>query len=213
MDIISNKRQVIAFDFDGTLISICKRDYNVYSDILVHYNYKPLDFELYWEYKLERTPLFELLNMNNKIGNNFYNLYLNQRNEKIESPEYLCFDELFDGTSDLLKLISLKYDCFLVTSRLNTESTLNQIENLGIKDYFKEIIITEKNKFHAYSKISNLHLIVGDSENDILPANELKVNSFALTTGIRSFDFLKKLNPTFIGNDIKELSLKIIKNT
>lgn len=212
MDITLNKRQIIAFDFDGTLISICKRDYNVYSDILLHNNFKPLDFDLYWEYKSERTPLYDLLNINNKIDYDFYYLYLNQRNEKIESPEYLFYDELFDGTTDILKFISLKYDCYLVTSRFNTEATLNQIEKFGIKDFFKEIIITKKNKLDAYSKIPNLHLIVGDSENDILPANELKVNSFALTTGIRSFNFLKQFNPTYIGNDLNELSLKVINN-
>jgi phosphoglycolate phosphatase-like HAD superfamily hydrolase len=211
-DITLNRRESIAFDFDGTLISISIRDYNVYSDILLSNSFVPLNFDLYWEYKLERIPLFDLLNKNNKIGNEFYCRYLNQRNEKIESPEYLLYDELFYGTTDLLKLVSLKYDCYLVTSRFNKEATLNQIENLGIKDYFKEIIITKKNKLEAYRQIPNLQLIVGDSENDILPANELNVNSFALTTGIRSFNFLKKLNPTFIGNDLNELSLTFINN-
>ena len=47
--------------------------------------------------------------------------------------------------------------------------------------------------------------MVGDTENDILPANTLGIKSVAVTTGIRNRQLLSKMNPTYILDGLGEI--------
>lgn len=203
MGITSNKRMAIAFDFDGTLISIAKRDFSVYSSILKKFNLKILDFKTYWALRKEREPILNILMINNNLENNFLSIYISEREKIIESSEYLELDKLFNYTLKTLNLVQSKYDCYLVTSRFRKEESLKQINKLNLSKYFREIIITNQNKLEAYSQIKDLIMIVGDTENDIIPAKKLGIKSFAVSSGIRSLKFLKKLEPTYLSDSIE----------
>ena len=89
--------------------------------------------------------------------------------------------------------------------RNNKFNTLRQIEWLGINDYFKEIIVTSQNKINTFSKIKNLKFVIGDTENDIIPANKLAIISIAITTGIRNEKLLNKYEPNFLIKDLIEI--------
>jgi len=204
-DIILNKRGAIAFDLDGTLISIEKRDYSVYCLILKKYNLKILDFETYWTLRRERQPINNILEINNQIENDFLDVYINERTKLIESKELLKLDTLFNYSIKILQQFQCNYDCYLVTSRSMKEETIHQIDQLNLNKYFSRIIITEQNKLEGYSQIPNLLLIVGDTENDIIPANKLGIESFAVSSGIRSFNFLEKLKPTYLSDSLERV--------
>ena len=53
--------------------------------------------------------------------------------------------------------------------------------------------------------IPDLVAFVGDTENDILPTNEIGVRSIAVTTGIRSEEKLRIYNPSVIINSISDI--------
>ncbi len=204
-DITLNRRKSIAFDLDGTLISIEKRDYSVYCLILKKYNLKILNFETYWALRREKEPIINILEINNQIENGFLDVYITERTKLIESKELLELDTLFNYSIKILQLVQCNYNCYLVTSRSMKEETICQIDQLKLNKYFSRIIITEQNKLEGYSQIPNLILIVGDTENDIIPANELGVKSYAVTTGIRSSKFLANYSPTFLSDSLFDL--------
>jgi phosphoglycolate phosphatase-like HAD superfamily hydrolase len=204
-DTILNKREAIAFDLDGTLISIEKRDYSVYCVILKKYNLKILDFETYWALRREKEPIINILKINNHIENSFLDTYINERNKLIESKELLELDTLFSYSIEVLQKLQNRYNCYLVTSRTMKLETIQQIDQLNLNKYFNKIIITEQNKLEGFSQIPNLLLIVGDTENDLIPADLLGVKSYAVTSGIRSLKFLENLNPTYLNNSLLNL--------
>ena len=55
------------------------------------------------------------------------------------------------------------------------------------------------------SKIDTLIAMVGDTENDIVPANNIGIKSIAVTTGIRNFDKLSSFNPSIIVSSLSEV--------
>jgi phosphoglycolate phosphatase-like HAD superfamily hydrolase len=195
----------LAFDLDGTLISIHIRDYNVYLEVMKSLNRNVLPFNIYWKLRIEKTDLKRLININNDIDDSFVEEFVLLRSALIEEENYLRLDELFPNTLRVLDVLAYSYKCHLVTSRFNSVTTMKQISELSIVDYFSSITLTKGDKYEAYKKIENLFLIVGDTENDILPARQLSINSFALSTGIRSHSFLKRLNPTYLENDLASL--------
>lgn len=204
-DIIIDKRQAIAFDFDGTLISIEKRDYTVYCQILIKYGFNILDFDTYWTLRRNKEPIINILKINNQFENDFLDVYIKERTKLIESKELLALDTLFSYSINILQKVQCNYNCYLVTSRNMKKETIKQIEQLDLNKYFSKIIITEQNKLEGYREIPNLILIVGDTENDIIPANILGIKSFAVTTGIRSSKFLTNLSPTYLSNSLDNL--------
>lgn len=208
-DITLDKRQAIAFDFDGTLISIEKRDYTVYCQILRKYNLKILDFETYWSLRREKEPIINILKINNQFENDFLDVFIKERIKLIESKELLALDTLFSYSINILQKVQCNYNCYLVTSRNMKKETIEQIEQLDLNKYFSKVIITEQNKLEGYRQVPNLILIVGDTENDIIPANILGIKSFAVTSGIRSSKFLTNLSPTYLSDTLFDI-LKII---
>ena len=54
-------------------------------------------------------------------------------------------------------------------------------------------------------RIPNLCFMVGDTENDILPANNIGISSIAVTTGIRNRQLLQEMNPQYIIDNIEEV--------
>lgn len=194
----------IAFDFDGTLIDISIRDYLIYRDILTEGNYKYLSFNNYWEMRRSKINIFNLLQSSN-VDEKYFDYFIQKRKSLIEVEEYLKKDILFPHTIKTLKDLTQHYNCYLVTMRNNKFNALRQIEWLGINGYFKEIIVTPQNKINTFSKIKNLKFVIGDTENDIIPANKLAIISIAITTGIRNEKSLKEYEPNFLIKDLIEI--------
>ena len=90
-----------------------------------------------------------------------------------------------------------------MTIRHNRPNTEVQLRTLGIDQY--NIIIVEGNKEQEMQLIPNLNFMVGDTENDILPANKLGISTIAVTTGIRNRNHLLELSPKYIIDNIEEV--------
>ena len=212
----------IFFDLDGTLIGTSDRHYKVYSDILKLYGYQiNISKEKFWNLKREGKKTIELLP--NNCPRNFIKKFKYEWIRRIETKEYLKFDTLMQGVLEVLStLYEENIELILVTLRNNKDNLLWELKDFKLIRYFKEILVGSPLKLkdksplikkyltNNHSKTTNL-LIVGDSETDILAGKSLRIPSVAVTYGIRSKNFLKKLNPEFYINNINEL-FKIIEN-
>lgn len=194
----------IAFDLDGTLIDISKRDYAVYSDILSENGFVPIDFDQYWMLRQNKTNIFELLDLS-VTDKNFHELFLKERKQRIEHSDYLKLDDVFDNSYSVLDTLKKNYSLVLVTLRNNKKGTEDQLNNLKLSEYFDNVHVVSGDKYDEYSKIPQLKAIVGDTENDVLSAQRLGVYDIAVTTGIRNKFQLEKLNSQYIIRDLKDI--------
>ena len=181
-------KPAIAFDFDGTIIDISRRDYAVYHDLMQDLSGSALPFGIYWPMRRKRT-----------------NIHLIQRASLIEDVKYLVFDTVIPGVVNTIKLNSSWVTPCLVTTRHDVKRLHWQIGELGLNNVFRDIIIAGKDKTKYYSKVSNLKLIVGDTENDIDAANTLGITSVAVLSGIRDADIIRLSCPGFIEESVASI--------
>jgi phosphoglycolate phosphatase-like HAD superfamily hydrolase len=200
------------FDLDGTILEPSKRNFNVYRKIVISLNGIPLELEDYWQQKREKVS-FDLILENSQISdkNNFYREWF----DSIESLESLTFDTIFPFAKRELKELSKENHIYLVTLRRKPDNLKIQLNNLGLTELFEKIYIGDENMADKYSLLKNVlnkkgeSVIIGDTEVDIYTAQKLGIKCFAVYSGIRSKKFLEKLNPTFIGKNIKFVKKKI----
>ena len=122
----------------------------------------------------------------------------------MEESSYLSLDTLFDDVLPAFSKLKENYNLVILTRRLNKANTDQQYHCLGLEKY-TELIIVSGDKKERMQAIPDLVAFVGDTENDILPANEIGVRSIAVTTGIRSEEKLRIYNPSVIINSISDI--------
>lgn len=121
------------------------------------------------------------------------------------------------GVMDTLPVLrgrGLKLGIFTYNNSLATEIALSRN---GLKGYFQLVAARDSvprpkpNPLHLAFVLEGLmvgkeeSIVIGDSEMDIKPCKELGVRVVAITTGIRSADFLRSLEPDYLIGDLSEL--------
>lgn len=203
-------KTVIAFDFDGTIIDISRRDYAVYRDLVQDLSGSILPFEIYWPLRRKRTDINLILAKSGVTDTERINIFLQQRASLIEDVKYLVLDTVLPRVVNTLKLNSSWITPYLVTTRYNENNLRWQLEGLGLNIVFEDIIIAEKDKTKFYSGVNNLSLIVGDTEKDIDAANTLGIKSVAVLSGIRDADIIRLSHPTFIEESVASIDFPSI---
>ena len=196
-------RQAIAFDLDGTLIDVSIRDYQIYKDLIKQLGGIPISYDIYWPMRQDKTDIHIILEKSCIFDNNDINFFLTNRKILMEDMNYLSLDSVFPEVKELLSDLSKDFDIYILTIRHNRPNTEVQLCTLGIDQY--NIIIVEGNKEQEMQLIPNLNFMVGDTENDILPANKLGISTIAVTTGIRNRNHLLELSPKYIIDNIEEV--------
>lgn len=194
----------IAFDLDGTLVDVSERDYKIYCDILQRLGYKPISKEIYWPLRQDVTDIHQILALSNLVSPEDVEKFLAQRKALMEEWEYLRIDRLFGDVVETLSTLEKKYRILILTKRYKTEETERQISELGLRQYADVMIVTGS-KEEAMKNINGLYAMVGDTENDIIPANNNGIKSIAVTTGIRNADKLRTYNPSIIVKSLSEV--------
>lgn len=206
----------VFIDFDGTLIDISERHYRCYVASLRACNQEPnLNKDQYWELKRSAAPWSQILK-EFPLGDLRVDFFLNAFIERIEQEEYLDFDILHTGALEFIKHASTDRPLVLVSLRRSRSALLNQLAKLGLLDLFTEVLTGHsesryettfiKSKLisesgHQYSD----SLIIGDSEADVLAAKILGVPSVAVSTGIRSAEYLQSLGPNYLFESLLDI--------
>ncbi len=214
-------KRTIFFDLDGTLIDTSDRHYKVYKDILKSCGISnTLSKQEYWNHKREGRKTVELLpeNCSEDITRTFIDEWL----ERIEDKSYLKYDTLLQETLSVLSTLKGKAVLMLVTLRNNSENLLWELNNFGLTNYFKEILVSSPLEVKSKTPLIRGYLekcskaddfiIVGDSEMDISVGKEFGMLTIAVTYGIRSKVFLSKYKPDYHLDNLSE-TVKVLEET
>lgn len=193
------------FDFDGTLVNVFKRDYELYKRAL-----RGRDSITYEEYTQRRRnnessrSIVSLTVMNHE---EFYPDFIAERHALTERSELLTLDTLFDGVQDVLTGLS-KHPMFIISARNNHQTLTEQCKALKIDHHFRYIhAIASSDKSPILKALSGgeIAIMIGDTEFDVESAKAAGVISVAVSSGIRSRTYLQALQPDHLIDNIKQL--------
>ena len=204
-----NLRQLICIDLDGPILDVSERYYRVYSDTLNSIGFKPLNKESYWNLKRSKVSEPEIIAQSGTPDNDLMRIYLDTRAKRIESAEYLVFDQVWPGTLDTLKALRSRHALALVTMRTSSELLARQLERLKLHDAFDcvlaaGLVANDRGEQKAqlvrdyYRNEDFMGWFVGDSEADIQSGRLLGLRTAAITFGIRTVEQITAVSPEVV---------------
>ena len=210
------KQNLLFFDLDGTLLDTSERHYRVYKDILSLYKVSNiLRKEEFWNRKRNGVKTVELLRR--KTSEKLVQKFTEEWFKRIENKKYLSHDNLLQENVDILSTLSNKDNLVLITLRNNKDNLFWQLKSLKLDKYFKEILIASSSSLNSkiflikhYLKkchgnnIDN-NIIIGDTEVDIVSGKTTGILTVAVSCGIRSKEFLARLEPDFLLDKFSDL--------
>jgi phosphoglycolate phosphatase len=203
----------IFFDLDGTLIDVAPRHYQVYSEVITELGRTPLAQSVYWRLKRDKTAWPVVLQ---KTGLNPSDTprFLEHFIRRIEAVECLRMDTLFPNALSTVDSLKKQYSCYLVSLRRHRNAFEAQLNWLGLRPHFAAVLSghSERDGSDVKGAIIRRHLghesgaIIGDTEADILSGKAEGLTTIAMTTGIRSEELLRGLQPDYVLDDISEVA-------
>ena len=210
----ASRTKLIVLDLDGPVLDGRERHYQCYRDILIESKCDPLEIDVYWELKRNKSSLAAQLELSGAtvLRDSFLPCWL----DRIELPKYLALDRVQPFVSDTLaRLESQGIPVVLLTMRNHADHLYQQLENLELSKFFSEVVAVKSEKgvesklsaaARLLSKFDPGELLwVGDTEADVLPAQALKIPVCAIESGLRNREYLSSLKPDFIIRSMAEL--------
>ena len=205
---------MIFWDLDGPILDVRDKYFNVYKDILLSNNCKYLSVEEYWELKRSKVNNKNiLLKTNCKISLEIFQInWL----KKIETDEYMKYDKLQPGIIEVLSKAIKSNKMIIVTLRHSEEMLLKQLKTFGLRKYFIDVLSSGDDVKPRWKMKYNLvtyflknekrenHVMIGDTETDILAGNKLGFYTIAVLCGIRNRELLLA-NPKIHYNNSSDL--------
>lgn len=195
-------KQVI-FDFDGTLVDTSRQDYQIYVDIMKSFDERVLDFETYWELRQNSTLVRDIVEKTSTKIQPY--AFVNMRTKAYQQEDHSDLVTMLPDVEDVLATLYQRYDLYVVSMRTQKQGLLDKAKSLNIDRYFTDIVIAPYGKFSTLKRFSELCAVIGDTEYDIDPAQELGVTSIGITTGIRSRKCLEYFEPDYIIDRLHEV--------
>jgi len=203
-----NPRQMICIDLDGPILDVSERYYRVYRDTLNSIGIEPMGRVSYWNLKRNKISETEILTRSGAFDTDLVKDYLKARDERIESAEYLLFDQAWHETLETLNILRSQRALALVTMRTSKELLERQLERLKLLDAFDCILASgpglvandrgEQKARLVRDCYKDEHLagwFIGDTETDIQSGRLLGLRTAAITFGIRTSQHLDAFSP------------------
>lgn len=215
--------KLVIFDLDGTLIDSLEDLKDSINQALLKNKYQK-------QYTYQETKM--LIGSGIRVLCHRALSYIEHTNED-EEKLYLDFQEFYkinqlnhtkpyDEVIATLKQIKKQNVKIAVLSNKRHENTIKIVENLFGKDFFDLIVGQQINVplkpdptsllgIIKHFKLENEEVLyVGDSDTDMITANNAQIKKVAVTYGYRNYETLKKFQPSFIVDNFKEI-LQIVK--
>ncbi|MDQ3680157.1 MAG: HAD family hydrolase [Actinomycetota bacterium] len=205
-------RLSIVFDLDGTLLDVSSRHHLVYDDLVRSLGGKPLDKERYWRLKRSMATWTEILGLSD-VASQATPGFLERFSEDIEKEDRLAWDVIVPSAEEVLDSLSQEHDLYLVSLRRSAVALGLQLEALGLKRRFREIVSAAGSRDAHQQKAGLVRtlvgdrrgVMVGDTEADVLAARALGMRSVAVMSGIRDRERLAQFDPDFLVSDVGAL--------
>jgi len=206
---------IVFLDLDGPILDVSEKYYQVYVDILQRHGFDSLSKKEYWNAKRNKVPESEILEQTDAMS--ILESYQRQRKLLFESDQYLKFDRIQDGTTEVLENFAQHYRLVLVTLRTFPEQLYKELKCFNLNQYFSTVLTSgsdikprwkiKYNLINSYLKGTTLKrgLIIGDTETDILAGKKLRFKTVGVLNGIRSYDILFSAQPTHLVSSISEI--------
>ncbi len=215
MKFFARPRMTFYLDFDGPIVDNFHRHTNLYLELSKKYKFTPLDPIEYWDYKKKRISEHEILKMSSDFNEALFSDYQKTRISLIESRTYLSMNILVQDANKNLNFLKQHGDLVLVTTRYNRENLFWELEDKQIISHFDQILCdgqahessaeTKIRLIKSYTQSNNKDdIIIGDTEAEILCAKNLNITSVAVTSGIRTEEYLLFLKPNKLVADLNE---------
>lgn len=217
----------LCLDFDGPIADVSRRYYRTYRLALArtrrHFRQRgetlhlhPLRRSHFWQMKQERSPDEEIA-LRSGLRHTQIEVFLQHVQHIVNRESLLHLDQLQPGVAEALRQLRVAgLRLVLVTLRPTAEAAAILAE-AGLLDYFDDICGSHESAA-AYSNLvaSKQELLaqailrtelrtgqaplclIGDTEADVLAAKAMGLISVALTCGIRSARYLRRLAPDVI---------------
>jgi hypothetical protein len=166
----------------------------------------------YWEFKVNSPAnFFQLIGLPEQLINNYSSVW----KSIIESDELLSFDKIHKFAKNDLIDLSLDFSIWLISLRSNSLGARKLLKSYGIDTIFDNIFFLKHKASDIFIKsnaIKKLNIptdyficFIGDSEVDILAAQDLKVPSYSVLTGVRSKIFLDSFPYTTVFDTLSDI--------
>lgn len=175
---------MIFFDFDGTIVDIWPRYYQVF---LSASGISGITLSQYR--RVKQTEVSDLKTAR-YFGKELSDTYFDLKRVLLEDTEYLRLDTLLVPPETLTAFFS-KFDCRILTCRRQPQSFLRELEDLGLGRLANRSIILNpdlqisKKKFLAQNFPPSSHIVIGDSQAEWETAFLENVRSVFVRTGLR----------------------------
>ena len=191
----------IILDLDGTLIDSKLRLYLLFQTLATG---SSLSYEEYWTLKKNKTSNATILSSRLGFDEAQIANFLVQWMSRIETQSFLALDRNFDGIHAALGALQRDADLHVCTARKFRESTMKQLIELNLLEYFQQVLVTE----HKYTKkalilanvahLSSNDWLVGDTGKDIQAGKSLNINTCAVLSGFLDEKVLRGYGPNLI---------------
>lgn len=215
------KKELIIFDFDGTLINSIPDLTLAVNKMLAHYNYSPLTIEQVTPFigngakPLVRRSLEHSI-QNKELSKNLleeaFDIYLSAY------KEVTCIDTfMYPGVLETLNYLEEKGYKMAICTNKPFDFIQPILDKLEISKFFKNWIGEDSLSEKKPSALPLIHLIkenntsiektimVGDSKNDILAAQNANTESIGVSYGYNYNEKISDYNPTVVVDNFADL--------
>lgn len=218
---IFKDKELIIFDFDGTLIDSSPDLAKALNKMLTHYNLEPISVEQASQYigngakKLVERGLkhrMQSKDITEAFFNEAFEFYYQAYREVSSDKTFL-----YPGVVETLQYLDKKgYDMTICTNK-PFEFIEPILDGLSIKQFFKTWVGADSLPKQKPDALPLLHLakemskeiektiMVGDSKNDIIAAQNAKMDSIGVSYGYNYNEDIADYNPTKVVDSFAEL--------